>query len=303
MMMSRLTTTPSKLPKILKLSTRDRCFELGRRTMVMGVLNLTPDSFSRDGRLSSAKNDPVKNCDYALRMVEQGADIVDIGGESTRPDARPVMESEELKRIMPTLLRLRKKSKVVISIDTTKTEVARRALDAGADMVNNVKGTRATDRFLEIVARYEAAYVVMHSRGTPKTMQSMTTYKDLTGEIIAELKLSLEKCLDRGIKSDKIIVDPGVGFAKTAQQNFLLLKQLKKFQCLKRPILVGTSRKSFIGKLFKADASHRMWATAATVAAAICHGAHIIRVHDVKEMKQVALVTDAILQPSLADSL
>lgn len=271
--------------------------------MVMGVLNLTPDSFSRDGRLSFGKNSPQKNCAYALRMIADGADIIDIGGESTRPDAEPVLDAEEISRIIPTLARLRKETKALISVDTSKGEVARQALDAGADIVNNVNGTRAPNAFLDLIAKYDAAYIMMHSRGTPRTMQSKAKYQDVTWEIIRELKVSLEKCLDRGIKSDKIIIDPGFGFAKTAQQNFMILNELEKFHCFKRPLLVGTSRKSFIGKLLNADITGRLWGTASTVAAAILKGAHIVRVHDVKEMKQVALVTDAIANPSLAESL
>lgn len=266
----------------------------------MGVLNLTRDSFSGDGRLLRAR-DPVFHCDYAIRLINEGADIIDVGGESTRPNAPSISAAQEIKRVIPVIALLRKRSDTFISVDTTKIEVAKRALDAGADMVNNVMGTQLSAAFLKMIKEYNAALIIMHSRGNPRSMQAKAKYKDLIGEITDELSISLEKCLDSGIKSDKIIIDPGIGFAKTAQQSFLILRELRKFACLKQPVLVGTSRKSFIGQVTQTDALERLWGTAATVAASIINGAHIIRVHDVKAMKQAARVTDAILNPAMVD--
>ena len=288
--------------KKIVINARGRRLVLGERTMVMGVVNLTPDSFSGDGRLLRAR-DPVFHCDFAIRLVNEGADIIDLGGESTRPRAASVSVTEEIKRVVPVITLLRKRTNAFISVDTSKIEVARRALDAGADIVNNVMGLNLSKAFLKTIKDYDAALVVMHMRGTPRTMQSKTKYKSVVVDILDELFTSLEKCLDSGIKSDKIIIDPGIGFAKTVEQNLLILKDLKKFKVLKRPILVGTSRKSFIGKILSADVGDRLWGTAATVAAGILNGAHIIRVHDVKAMKQVAVLTDAILNPSMAQKL
>lgn len=285
--------------KTFILDARGRRLVLGEQTKVMGVVNLTPDSFSRDGRLFRRHNDPQEHVLYALRLEKEGADIIDIGGESTRPGASVVSVSEETKRVIPTLSLLRKRSKVFISVDTYKMEVARSALDAGADIVNNIMGTRLTKSFLVMVRNYGAALVLMHMRGTPRTMQKKAEYKNLITNIIDELRISLEKCLEIGIKSDKIIIDPGIGFAKTAAQSFEILKRLSEFQKLRCPILVGTSRKSFIGKVLNADVSRRSWGTAATVTASVLHGAHIVRVHDVKEVKQVVTVADAILNPSV----
>ena len=266
--------------------------------MIMGVVNLTPDSFRGDGHLSRSVQNPSRHCDYALQLIHEGADSIDVGGESTRPHAAVVSVIEEIRRVVPAITLLRKRSKAFISVDTSKIEVARLALDAGADIVNNVMGMRASKEFLKIIRGSGAAFVLMHMRGTPRMMHLRTRYKSLIPEMLDELSISLEKCLDSGIKSDKIIIDPGIGFAKTAQQNLLILRELKKFQYLKRPILIGTSRKSFIGKIINEQVGDRSWGTAATVAAAIINGAHIIRVHDVKEMKQVAAVTDAVLNPT-----
>lgn len=285
--------------KTFILNARGRRLVLGEQTKVMGVVNLTPDSFSRDGRISRQRNDPASHVAYALRMQREGADIIDIGGESTRPGASVVSAAEEVKRVIPTIGLLRKRSKVFISVDTYKSEVAQYALDAGADIVNNIMGTRMTKSFLTMVRNYGTALVLMHMRGTPQSMQKKTKYKNLITNIIGELRNSLEKCLEIGIKSDKIIIDPGIGFAKTATQNFEILKRLSEFQKLRCPILVGTSRKSFIGKVLDADVSERAWGTAATITASVLNGSHIVRVHDVKEAKQVVMVADAILNPSL----
>lgn len=286
--------------KLFKINARDRCLVLGQQTTVMGVLNLTPDSFSGDGRLLRA-HDPVFHCDYAIRLINEGADIIDVGGESTRPDAPSISVAQEIKRVIPAITLLRKRSNAFISVDTTKIEVAQKALDAGVDIINNVMGTRLSGAFLKMVKKYDAALIIMHSRGNSRSMRSKMKYKDLIEDILDELSISLEKCLDSGIKSDKIIIDPGIGFAKTARQSFLVLRELKKFARLKRPVLIGTSRKSFIGQVTQTEAADRLWGTTATVAAGIMNGAHIIRVHDVKTMKQVAMVMDVILNPAMVD--
>lgn len=271
---------------------------LGEKTMVMGIVNLTPDSFSGDGRLARAVGDPSRDCDYALMLVRNGADVIDIGGESTRPQAPPVSVQEEIRRVIPVVTLLRKRTDAVISVDTSKPEVAQRALDAGADMINNVMGLRLSSKFLKIIRRSQAAMIIMHMRGSPRTMQFKTKYHSLIPDILDELSISLEKCLDSGVKSDRIMIDPGVCFSKTPQQNLEILKGLQEFRSLKLPVLVGTSRKSFIGKILDVPVDKRSWGTAASVAAAIFGGAHMVRVHDVKEMKQVAAVCDAILNPT-----
>jgi len=277
--------------KTFTLNARGRKLVLGTRTAVMGVVNLTPDSFSGDGRLSR-RGSPVA---FALKMIKDGADLIDIGGESTRPGAKFIVAPEEMKRIIPTVERLSRGSQALISVDTYKPEVARAVLEAGAHIINNVQGTAVTKPFLSIIRDYDAAIVLMHSRGTPQTMQTKTKYKDLLKEIGQELERSVEKCLSAGIKSDRIILDPGIGFAKTVQQNLEVLKHLQQFQKLGFPILVGTSRKSFIGKVLNAEVSQRSWGTASTVAVSILNGAHIVRVHDVAAMRQTAEMADAIL--------
>lgn len=268
----------------------------------MGIVNLTPDSFSGDGRLARSPRDPARDCAYALKLIRDGADVIDIGGESTRPQAPSVSLQEEIRRVIPVVELLRKRTDAVISVDTSKPQVAQQALDAGADMINNVMGLQIPLRFLKLIRDSDAALVVMHMRGDPRTMHSKTKYRSLTSDVVEELSRSLEKCLDTGIKSDRIMIDPGIGFAKTPQQNLQILNELQKFRSLHMPLLVGTSRKSFIGKVLNAPVERRMWGTAASVAVAIMGGAHMVRVHDVKEMKQVASVCDAILKPTAVPS-
>jgi dihydropteroate synthase len=276
------------------LMARHSVISLGQSTKIMGIVNLTPDSFSKDGHL--AKGNSLKAQErFALRLVASGADIVDVGGESTRPGAKPVSAPEEIKRVVSFIESFHKKSAVPISIDTYKTEVAKAALDAGAVIVNNIQGSRAQTSLLKMVKAYDAAIVLMHMRGNPQTMQKKTQYNDVVKDVIKELKIALEKCLEIGIKKDRIIIDPGIGFAKTAEQNFLILKCLNEFHQLKLPLLVGTSRKSFIGHVLNKDVDGRLMGTAATAAAAIIAGAHIIRVHDVEAIKQVSIVTDEII--------
>jgi len=278
------------------LYARHFTLTLGTQTKIMGIVNVTPDSFSRDGCLVRSQS---RTTDAAFRralaLVRQGADFIDIGGESTRPGAGRVTAEEEARRIIPVIQKLTRVDRVPVSVDTYKPEVAQRALDAGASVVNNIRGAQAERALLRMIKRYEAAVVLMHMRGTPRTMQRHTDYRDIIQEITASLRKSVEICLEIGIKSDKIIVDPGIGFGKTAEQNLTLLKGLPEFRDLSLPILIGTSRKSFIGKALNRDVQQRAWGTAATVTASIIHGAHIVRVHDVKAMRDVAVMTDAIM--------
>jgi dihydropteroate synthase len=260
----------------------------------MGIVNVTPDSFSRDGCLNNADG-PKAALLLSQKHIRNGADIIDIGGESTRPGARRISAKEEISRVIPAIQALAKKTSVPISIDTYKPMVAQAALDAGASVVNNIMGTDPNNDLLKMIEKYNAAVVLMHIRGTPRTMQRNIHYKDLIGEIIGSLAKSIEKCLEIGIKSDKIMLDPGIGFGKTVEHNLEILNRLSDFEILKHPLLIGTSRKSFIGKVLDKEAGNRLMGTAATVTASIVHGVHIVRVHDVKAMKETISMTDAIM--------
>lgn len=265
----------------------------------MGVMNLTPDSFSDDGRLRLPKQarDPAAHVRFAQKLIREGADIIDIGGESSRPGAKPVPAQEEIRRIIPTIALLARRSSVPVSVDTYKPLVAKAALDAGARIINNIMGTKPDKRLLAMVRDRGATLVLMHMRGSPRTMRSKTRYKDVVADTIKELRKSIGICLEMGIKKDRIIIDPGIGFAKTAGQNLEVLDRLDEFKVLKCPILVGTSRKSFIGHVLGDGPDARLWGTAATVALAIARGVDIVRVHDVGIMKQVSAMTDAIVRP------
>lgn len=262
----------------------------------MGILNTTPDSFSLDGVYSSNPRTLIaKALKLANAMIEEGADILDIGGESTRPGSKPVPLKEEIKRTIPIIKILAQKTSLPISIDTYKPEVALRALDAGASIINNIMGTRADKKLLQTAKNYNAAIVLMHIKGTPKTMQNNIRYTNLIAEILNSIKKAIENCLEIGIKSDRIIIDPGIGFGKTVEHNLKILNHLSDFRKLNKPILVGTSRKSFIGKILGSAVDQRVTGTMAAVSAAILNGAHIVRVHDVKEAKQTAHMIDAIV--------
>lgn len=260
----------------------------------MGIINLTPDSFSGDGMYNLKSLDRVIR--VAERMVEDGADIIDVGGESTRPDSKPVSVQEEIKRVIPTIARLANHIKIPISIDTYKTEVAKAALDAGASMVNSIKGIKRNIRLAKLISLYKVPIIIMHIKGTPRTMQKNPYYKSVISEIITDLRDQIAFARDVGIKKNKIIIDPGIGFGKTTLHNILILKNLRRFRILGNPIAIGTSRKSFIGNILSVGVEQRVMGTAATVSLAIANGAHIVRVHDVKEMAQVARMTDAIVK-------
>lgn len=280
----------SKQKYILKTSRRE--ILLGDRTRIMGILNVTPDSFS-DGGLF---NNQQKALEHALRLIDEGADIIDVGGESTRPGAAAVSEKEELDRVIPVINALAQKTDTAISIDTTKSLVAKEAIAAGAEIVNDVSAGNKDRQMLPLVQETGAAMILMHMRGGPQNMQKGDlTYADLMGEIIDYLGNCIEKTIAAGIEKERLIIDPGIGFGKTFADNYRIIRNLTELKALGLPILMGTSRKLFIGKVTGGEPKDRVEGTAATVVAAILNGCHIVRVHDVAAMKKVAAVTDAIL--------
>ncbi|NSW54694.1 MAG: dihydropteroate synthase [Armatimonadetes bacterium] len=257
----------------------------------MGILNVTDDSFSGDGLGA----DSMSAVEQAARFVADGADILDIGGESTRPGSEPVPVQQELDRVVPVITALRAAIDVPLSVDTSKPEVARQALSAGAHIINDINGLRA-EGMIEVAAQYGAPVVIMHMQGEPRTMQVAPHYDDVVEDIKAWLAERIEDCVGGGIPEHQIIIDPGFGFGKTVNHNLEMLRRLKEFTVLGRPILMGTSRKSTIGKVLDVPVEERVFGTAATCAVAIHNGANIIRVHDVAQMAQVARMTDAILR-------
>ena len=278
----------------LRLPTR--ILALGKRTLVMGVLNVTPDSFS-DGGLFSKVGAAVA---HALAMEAAGADIIDVGGESTRPGSLGVSKETELKRVLPVIERLRGKIRIPISVDTSKSEVAEAAAGAGAEIVNDVTALRNDPRIAEVARRRKLALILMHMRGKPRTMQKEPFARDVLRDVAKGLRSAVLAARRAGVAKSQIVLDPGIGFGKSFEQNCELLARLPELARLGYPLLVGTSRKSFIGKALekselRADArTDRIWGTAATVAASILQGSHIVRVHDVGEMAQVARVSDAL---------
>lgn len=275
----------------MRLSFRNFSMDIPHRTYIMGILNITPDSFS-DGGLYLEKSIAIKR---AKQMVEDGADIIDIGGESTRPGAEPVSLAEELNRTIPVIESLAKEIKVPISIDTYKSVVAERAINAGASIVNDISGLRFDPKMAEVVAKYQVPVILMHIKGTPRNMQKEPFYENVIVEIKQYLEDSIKIALNSGIDKDKIIIDPGIGFGKTFEHNLEIINKLSEFSTLGKPILIGPSRKAFIGKILNdAPPQERIEGTAAAVAISIINGANIIRVHDVKQMVKVAKVADAI---------
>ena len=273
------------------LRCRKRTFTLGKKTLLMGVLNVTPDSFS-DGGLFFEKE---KAVDRGLQMVEEGADILDIGGESTRPASHPLSQEEELRRVIPVIESLSQKTEVPISIDTYKTTVVREALQAGAEIINDISGLHFDPGLAEVAAQEKVPLILMHIRGTPETMQRDVHYDSLFSEILQYLKTSIQRAESAGVDPDQIIIDPGIGFGKTVEHNLLILKHLSEFRILGKPILLGTSRKSFIGKILNREAiPERLEGTLASIAIGVLNGAHIIRSHDVPEAKKAIAVADAI---------
>ncbi len=272
------------------MNCRGKALTLGDRTHVMGVLNVTPDSFSDGG----CYFDVQRAVAHTQLMVEEGATLVDIGGESSRPGALPVSVDEELARILPVIRAVVDRVDVLISVDTYKAEVARQALEAGAHLVNDITALRGDVAMASVVARMEAGLILMHMKGTPRTMQHAPHYDDVVSEVRASLQESVRTAEEQGISAERIIIDPGIGFGKTAEHNLELLKHLAAFQSLNKPLLIGTSRKSFIGNVLGLPINERVEGTAATVCWAIAHGADIVRVHDVKANVRAALMTDAL---------
>ena len=274
-----------------RFELRGRELALGTRTFVMGVLNATPDSFSDGGLFSHGE----RAVACGLRLFEEGADIVDVGGESTRPGGAEVSAEDEIRRVVPVIEGLRRRSDGIVSVDTWKASVARAALDAGADLVNDVSGFRFDPALAPLVAERGVAAVLMHLRGDFGSMHRTPSYRDVMGEILAELRESLAIAARAGVPAERLCVDPGIGFAKDAGHSLEALRRLPELHALGRPIVVGPSRKSFIGKVLELPVGERRFGTAAAVAAAVLAGAHVVRVHDVPEMLQVARVCDAIL--------
>jgi dihydropteroate synthase len=263
--------------------------ECGPRTLVMGILNVTPDSFSDGGRFFDHEVAVTAGMD----MVTDGADLIDIGGESTRPGSNPVPEGAQLERVVPVIKRLSAEVDVPISIDTRSARVAAGAVEAGASVVNDITAGSDPEMF-EIVRGAEAGMVLMHMRGDPGTMQGLTDYGDVVTEVRAYLRDRLQAAVEAGIDAERLVVDPGLGFAKTTPQSLLLMRDVASLADLGRPVLVGPSRKSFIGDVLGTDVTQRAEGTAGAVAWMVAHGAHIVRVHDVKTTVRVVRVVDAI---------
>lgn len=281
----------SKRP-VYNFKTARKTIELGKETLIMGVLNCTPDSFSDGGSYENVDS-MVKR---ALEMIEQGAGLIDIGGESTRPGSEPVDEAEELKRVVPVIQKLREQSEILISIDTTKAAVAQAAIEAGADIINDISGFKIDPKMKQVAINTQAGCMLMHMRGTPQTMQQFLDYEDIVQDIISYFEEIIRDLVSSGIDRKCLMIDPGIGFSKNVEQNLTLIRQLADFEKLKLPILLGTSRKSFIGHVLeKTDPTDRVWGTAASIAIGIANGAHVVRVHDIKEMSDVTRLSDAIL--------
>lgn len=269
---------------------RGKTLTLGTNTHVMGILNVTPDSFSDGGHYLDVQ----QAINYAETMVAEGATLIDIGGESSRPGASPVSVDEELARVLPVIRVLADTLDVLLSIDTYKAEVARRALAAGAHIVNDITALCGDPDMARVVAEMGAGVVLMHMKGTPRTMQQAPKYNNVTNEICAWLENKVQNAEAEGIAAERIIIDPGIGFGKTTEHNLELLKRLSEFQALDKPLLIGTSRKSFIGNVLEVPVTERVEGTAATVCWAIAHGADIVRVHDVKANVRAAQMTDVL---------
>jgi dihydropteroate synthase len=286
--------------KKFRLKLRTRTLVLGERTLLMGVLNVTPDSFSDGGKYDQ----PELAIERALAMERAGADLLDVGGESTRPGSEDTSASEELDRILPVLEGLRGRLKIPVSVDTRRSTIAELAIRAGAQIINDVSGLRNDARIAEVAAKYSVPLVLMHMRGEPGTMQRGPFARDMMRDVAWGLRESIAKARKAGVAKSQIILDPGIGFGKNYAQNYELLQKLPRLAALGYPLLVGTSRKGFLGATLAHDGKpappeERTWGTAATVTASILGGAHIVRVHDVAEMLQVARVADCVVNPRL----
>ncbi|MBU1209200.1 MAG: dihydropteroate synthase [Proteobacteria bacterium] len=285
----------------LSLRFRKKNYDLSQRTLIMGALNVTPDSFSDGGVFF----DREKAIEQGLRLAQGGADILDIGGESTRPGTKPLEEEEEIRRVIPLIQTLNQKIDIPISVDTRKARVAEKALETGAEMINDISALRFDEGMAEVVARWKVPLVLMHMRGNPETMQLDPHYDDLIGEILSFFRERTAFAESRGILADQIILDPGIGFGKSLeeQHNLILLKYLQNFKVLEKPLLIGTSRKAFIGKILGLPPQEREEGTMATVAVAILNGVNIVRVHEVERMRRVVQVIDAVLRCTIRTPL
>lgn len=262
--------------------------QLGDRTLLMGVLNLTPDSFSDGGRYQ----DPDRAYARAIELEDQGADILDIGAESTRPGSARVSEGEELRRLVPVLKRLKDKVGIPISVDTYKAAVAEKALEHGADIINDPSGLTWSSEIAKVVVKYNAGLILNHMRGTPETWTKLAPLRDPIGSVVAELQATIHRAVRAGVETDRIVVDPGLGFGKRREQNAEILARLPQLARLNLPVLVGPSRKSFLARATEEETSY---ANAAAVTAAVLGGAHLVRVHEVREMRIAAQIADAVL--------
>ena len=284
------------MPKIATLPTwtiRTHHFHWGDRTYLMGVLNVTPDSFSDGGLFNNLE----AAITHARKLVAAGADILDIGGQSTRPNAVEISLDEELSRVLPIIQAIRQETDIPLSIDTTRAAVAHAAIAAGADIVNDISGATYDPDMLSTVAALKVPLILMHLRGTPQTMQQLTDYDDIVNDILTFLQSRLEAAIACGIDRARLAIDPGIGFAKTYAQNVEILRRLPELRTLGCPLLVGPSRKSFIGHLLnQPNPKERVWGTAAACCAAIVGGADLLRVHDVRELKEVCCVADAVFR-------
>jgi dihydropteroate synthase len=287
--------------KLFRLKLPSSTLLLGKRTLIMGVLNVTPDSFSDGSKFYNEEH----AIEHAMRMERAGADLIDIGAESTRPGSEGISAEEEWKRLFPVLGGLRRLLKIPISVDTQKAEVVETALDAGAEIINDISGLKSDPRIAEVAARHRVPLILMHMRGEPRTMQKGPFARDALKDVVQGLRKSVSIARKAGVANSQILLDPGIGFGKSYAQNYELLQKLPQLAKLGYPLVVGTSRKAFLGATLAHDGKpappeERIWGTAATVTASILNGAHIVRVHDVAEMAQVARAADCVLDPRFA---
>lgn len=273
------------------LISRSKTFSFGKKCYIVGIVNVTPDSFSDGNKFLK----PEMAYEQALKLVDDGADIIDIGGESTRPGSEKISVSLEKKRVLPVIKKLSGKIKAPISIDTYKSGVAQAALDEGAEIINDISGLRFDKKMPALAAKYEAPVIIMHIKGNPKNMQQNPSYSNIFYEITDYFKNSIEIAVKAGVKKEKIIIDPGIGFGKTVEHNLELIKNLSQFKILGRPIMLGTSRKSFIGKILGREIDKRLEGTIASSVSGFINGAQFLRVHDVKSVKMAIKMTEGIL--------
>ena len=283
--------------QVFLLSWWNYTLELGRRTRIMGVLNVTPDSFSDGGKYFQKDN----AIEHGLSMAGEGADIIDVGGESTRPYSEKISDQEELDRVIPVIQALSKDLRIPISIDTCKANIAQEALKAGASIINDISAFRFDPAMISVAAEAEVPVILMHMQGTPKGMQANPTYENLIPEILDFLKGAMDRAVAGGIRKDMIIVDPGIGFGKTFDHNLQIIRELDEFNALERPILLGASNKAFIGHILHKEPHERDTGSMAAVAASVLNGAHIVRVHNVKKTVETVKMIDAIRRGSVEE--